>query len=110
MKLENNEKLVFYVLRDFIAYPSNCIMINGHIPSFPEFEAIVGLTERTIRKAIKSLIEKGLFQTKMSGHKKALYVNPAYYASGKNLDIDTLKMFGLLEFDEEKVESYLEED
>lgn len=95
MKLEVNEKLVYYVLRDFIVYPSNSIIINDKVPTFEELEPIIGLKERTIRKAVKSLESKGLFILKQSGHKKVIYVNPAYYATGKNIDTDTVKMFGL---------------
>lgn len=107
MKLEVNEKLVYYVLRDFIAYPSNCIMINEQIPTFTELENVIGLKERTIRKVIKSLEEKGLFKLMQSGHRKAIYVNPIYYASGKELNIETLEIFGLVECDSRKVESYI---
>ena len=96
MKLEVNEKLVYFVLRDFTVFPSNSIMINGQVPTFAELEPIIGLKERTIRKAVKSLEAKGLFKLKQSGHKKVIYVNPSYYATGKNLDIDTVKMFDLM--------------
>ena len=96
MKLEVNEKLVYYILRDFTVFPSNSIMINDKVPTFEELEAIVGLKERTIRKAVKNLEIKGLFKLKQSGHKKVIYVNPSYYATGKNLDIDTVKMFDLM--------------
>lgn len=96
MQLEVNEKLVYYVLRDFTVFPSNSIMINGQVPTFEELEPIIGLKERTIRKAVKSLEQKGLFKLQQSGHKKVIYVNPAYYATGKNLDMDTVKMFDLM--------------
>jgi len=96
MQLEVNEKLVYYILRDFTVFPSNSIMINGQVPTFEELEPILGLKERTIRKAVKALELKGLFKLKQSGHKKVIYVNPEYYATGKNLDIDTVKMFDLM--------------
>jgi len=103
IKLDVNEKVVYYVLRDFIEPYSNCIVINGKIPTFEELESIVGFKERTIRKAIKSLEEKGLVKLAQSGHKKAIYINPQYFASCKDFDKDTLKLFGLLDCDEEKV-------
>ncbi|QSF43574.1 helix-turn-helix domain-containing protein [Paenibacillus tianjinensis] len=109
MKLEINEKLVYYVLRDFISYPSNCIMINGQIPTMIELESIIGLKERTIRKALKSLEDKNLIKLVQSSHRKAIYVNPEYYASGKDLLTETLKMFELLECDYEKIEEYINE-
>ena len=96
MRLEVNEKLVYYILRDFTVFPSNSIMINDKVPTFEELEPILGLKERTIRKAVKALELKGLFKLKQSGHKKVIYVNPEYYATGKNLDIDTVKMFDLM--------------
>ncbi|WEG18464.1 hypothetical protein PQ478_08270 [Alkalihalophilus pseudofirmus] len=107
MKLSNNEKLVFFTLRDFITYPTNCILINNEVPKFPDYENIVGLKERTIRKVIKSLEDKGLFKLKQHGHKKAIYVNPSYYASGKELDIEVLQMFDLIDCDDRKIEEYL---
>lgn len=107
LKLEVNEKLVYYVLRDFIAYPSNCVMINEEIPTFEQLEPIIGLKERTIRKALKSLEVKGLIKLRQSGHRKAIYVNPSYYASGKDLNIDVLEMFDLVQCDNGKVDSYL---
>ena len=41
------------------------------------------------------------------GYKKSIVINPEYYATGKELDIDTLKLFNLVECDEEKVNNYL---
>lgn len=108
MKMDKNEKLVYYVIRDFVQYPSNCVIINDNIPTFKELEPITSLTERTIRDAIKALETKNIVKLVQSGHRKAIYVNPEYYASGKELNIDTLKMFGLLKIDEEKIESYLD--
>lgn len=108
MKLTNNEKLVFYVLRDYIQYPTNSIMINNKIPSIKELEPIVGLTERSIIDVLKSLESKNLIKRIQTGHKKAIYVNPEYYASGKDLDIEVLKMFNLLECDDNKVNSYIQ--
>lgn len=110
MKLEANEKLTYYTLRDYITYPSNSVMFNDEIPTFTELEPIVSLKERTIRKCLKSLEDKGLIKLVQSGKRKAIYVNPKYYASGKELSIETLAMFGLVECDDEKVESYLNEE
>jgi hypothetical protein len=107
MKLTTTEKLVYYVLRDFINYPTNCILINDKVPTFLELEKIVGLKERTIREMVKSLETKGLFKLKQHGHRKAIYVNPTYYASGKELDPEVLQMYNLIECDDEKVDSYL---
>lgn len=107
MKLTANEKLVFYVLRDFAQYPTNCIMINGHIPSFIELEPILSLSEKSIRTSVKSLEEKGLLKRVQYGHKKAIYINPQYYSTGKEIEIDTLKLFDLIEYDENKIDEYL---
>ena len=107
MKMDKNEKLVYYVLRDFVQYPSNCVIINDVVPTFKDLEPITSLTERTIRDAIKALESKNILKLNQSGHRKAIYINPEYYASGKELSVDTLKMFGLLTIDEEKIESYL---
>ena len=107
MKLTTNEKLVYYVLRDLVQYPTNCVVLNNHIPTNTELEPIIGLSERSIIKAIKSLEDKNLIKRIQYGHKKAIYINPNYYASGKDLEVDTLKMFGLLKCDDEKVKEYI---
>lgn len=108
MKLTNNEKLVFYVLRDFVQFPTNCVVIRDEIPSIKSLEPIIGLTERSIIDVLKSLENKRLLKRIQHGHKKAIYFNPEYYASGKELEIETLKMFDLLEYDENKVDEYIE--
>ena len=107
MDLSKNEKLVFFVLRDFVVYPYNYIMINDEIPRFTDLEPIVSLTERSIRDALKTLEVKGVLKLVQAGRRKAIYINPKYYATGKDLNMDTLAMFGLIEYDSEKVESYL---
>lgn len=107
MQLNKNEKLVYYILRDFVSHPSNCVMINNEVPVFKELEPLVSLTERTIRDALKTLEEKNLLKLVQTGHRKAIYINPEYYATGKELNITTLELFGLLDLDQEKVESYL---
>jgi len=107
MKLNNNEKLTYYVLRDYVQFPTNCIAINDIIPSIKELEPLIGLTEKSIINVLKSLEEKNLIKRVQHGHKKAIYMNPEYYASGKDLEIETLTMFGLLDCDNEKINSYL---
>jgi DNA-binding transcriptional ArsR family regulator len=107
MKLEVNEKLVYYVLRDFISFPSNSVLINGEVPTMTDLEPLIGLKERTIRKALKTLEEKGLVKLMNSGVRKCIFFNPFYFASGKELDSATLKMFELLECNEDKVEEYI---
>jgi len=93
ISLTKNEKLVYYVLRDFVAYPSNCIMINGKIPAISDLEKLTSLTNKSIGIALKSLEEKGLFKLVKSGHKNAIYVNPEYYACGKELDPFVVNLF-----------------
>ena len=107
LDLNNNEKLVYYVLRDYAQYPTNCVVIKEHIPTMAELEPIVGLSERSIRESLKSLDEKRLIKLVQSGHRKAIYINPEYYATGKELDTEVLHMFGLIQCDDEKVNEYL---
>lgn len=107
MQLDKNEKLVYYVLRDFVQHPSNCVMINGEVPKFKELEGLISLTERKIRDCLKSLEVKNLLKLVQSGHRKAIYINPEYYATGKELNITTLALFGLVEIDQEKINGYI---
>jgi hypothetical protein len=110
MKLNTNEKLVYYVLRDFVQYPTNCLVIKDHIPTIQELEPLVGLSNRSIVDALQTLDDKGLIKRKQYGHRKAIYFNPYYYASGKDLEIEVLQMFELLECDDMKVAEHLKEN
>jgi len=110
MDLTKNEKLVYYIIRNYVDHPYNNIVINGIIPTFKDLEPLVSLTERSIRESLKTLEEKNLLKLKQAGHRKSIYINPAYYATGKELSIDTLKMFGLLEIDDDKIDYYLKQE
>lgn len=107
LKLTLIEEGVFSRLCKFLQYPTNCVVINGNIPSIEILTTIMDLKERALRGHLKTLEQKGVIKLIQSGHKKAIYVNPQYCSTGKDLDIDTLKMFNLIECDNEKVESYL---
>lgn len=107
MQLNKNEKLVYYVLRDFVQHPTNCVMINNEIPTFTDLAPLTSLTERTVRECLKALEQKCLLKLVQSGHRKAIYINPEYYATGKELNITTLQLFGLVDFDVDKVEMEL---
>lgn len=109
MKLNSNEKLVYYVLRDFIQYPTNFVIIADSLPTTKQLEKVIGLSEKSIISALKGLENKNLIKRKQVGHKKAIAVNPEYYASGKDLDIDTLAMFGLVNVREDVVDTYLKD-
>ena len=110
MKLNNNEKLVYYSIRDFAQYPTNCVVIKDSIPTMVELEPIVGLNEKSIRKALKTLNKKSLVKLVQYGHRKAIYINPEYYATGKDLDIKTLEFFDLIECDDEKINYYIKKN
>ena len=107
LKLTLIEEGVFSRLCKFLHYPTNCVMINDCIPSIEVLMTIMGLKERALRGHLKTLENKGVIKMVQVGHSKAIYVNPKYCATGKDLDIDTLKLFNLLECDDEKVNSCL---
>lgn len=107
LKLTLVEEGVYSRLCKFIQYPTNCVMVNGQIPSIEILMNIMDLKERSLRGHLKILCEKGLIKMIQFGHKKAIYINPQYCASGKDLDIETLRIFNLIECNEEKVNSYL---
>lgn len=109
MKLNSNEKLVYYVLRDFVQYPSNFVVMANSLPTTKQLEKVIGLSEKSVISALKGLEDKNLIKRKQVGHRKAIAVNPEYYASGKDLDIDTLSMFGLVNVREDVIDTYLKE-
>lgn len=110
LKLNTNERLVFLAIRDYIQYPTNSIVINDRIPTIKELEPLIGLKDKAIRIALNSLEEKGFIKRKQYSYRKVIYVNPEYYSSGKELDIETLEMFGLIDCDNDKINYYLKED
>jgi DNA-binding transcriptional ArsR family regulator len=75
----------------------NCILINGEVPIISDLERWIDLKERTIRKALKSLEEKGLIKLESVGVRKAIFFNPMYYSSGIKIEKRTLEMFCLSE-------------
>ena len=109
LKLTLVEKGFYSWLCDFVSYPTNCVMINEQIPTIELLTNIIGIKERALRGHLKTLQVKGLIKLIQFGHKKAIYINPRYYASGKDLDIETLRMFDLIEYDEDKIKSYIED-
>lgn len=107
LKLTLIEEGVFSRLCKFLHYPSNSVMINGNIPSIEILMNIMGIKERALRGHLKTLEQKEVIKLVNSGHKKVIYINPNYCASGKDLDIETLTMFGLVECDDRKIDEYL---
>jgi DNA-binding transcriptional ArsR family regulator len=107
LKLNATEKGVWYSLGELSTYPTNTVMMNSNIPSFEELSKYVGMSDRNLRRYLKVLEDKNLIKFVQCGFKKAIVVNPEYYATGKDLDLETLKLFGLIECDDEKIESYL---
>lgn len=107
LKLTLAEEGFFIRLCRFLHYPSNSVMVKGEIPSIEFFVTIMGLKERQIRTYFKSLESKGVIGMVNSGHKKVVYINPNYCASGKDLDIETLKLFNLTDCNDNKIEDYL---
>lgn len=107
LKLNATEKGVWYSLGELCTYPTNVVMINGNIPSFEDIALYVGMSERNLRRYLKVLEDKNLIKLSQCGFKKSIVVNPEYYATGKELDIDTLKLFNLVECNEDKINEYL---
>lgn len=107
LKLNATEKGVWYSLGELCTYPTNTVMIGGNIPSFEDISQYVGMSERNLRRYLKVLEDKNLIKMSQCGFKKSIIVNPEYYATGKELDIDTLKLFNLINCDDNKINEYL---
>ncbi|WP_133014886.1 hypothetical protein [Clostridium cuniculi] len=107
LKLNISEKGVYYSLGELLTYPTNTVMINGDIPTFEALGKYIGLSDRNLRKYIHKLEDVNLIKLVKVGYKKAIVFNPEYYATGKDLDIDTLRLFNLVECDDDKVNEYL---
>lgn len=102
MELDKHEKLVYFVLRDFVTNPDNCVMIDGLIPTIDEMRKIVGLSKTVFINSLKSLEEKGLIIRKFENvRRKLIYYHPDYYTGGWISD-STLEIFGLERVKEDK--------
>ena len=107
IKLTLSERGAYSILRDLAVYPSNSVIINGEVPSTEQLCTILGIKERAFRGYVKKFQDNNIIKLVQSGHKKVIYINPEYYATGKDLSIDVLKMFNLIVCDDDKVNSYL---
>jgi len=107
LKLNATEKGVWYSLGELCTYPTNTVMIGGNIPSFEDIAVYIGMSERNLRRYLKILEDKNLMKMSQCGYKKSIVINPEYYATGKELDIDTLKLFDLVECDDDKINENL---
>ena len=97
MKMTKNEKLTYLILCRLVDYPSNSVMVNGEIPTVKELEPLIELTEKSILSALKTLEEKNVLKRIQSGHKKLIILNPEYCTSGRDLDMSTYELFGLVD-------------
>lgn len=105
MKLDKHEKLVYFVLRDFITNPDNCVMIDGEVPTIDEMKEVVGLSKTVFIDSLKKLEEKGLIIRKFENvRRKLIYYNPKY-ATGGWVSEYTLDMFGLKRCDIEEADN-----
>lgn len=105
--LNFSEKGVWYSLCELASYPSNCALIDGEVPTYKQIADYIGMSERNLRRYIKTFEEDGLIKSDTVGFRKALFINPQYYVTGKELDLKTLKLFGLVVCDENKVNNYI---
>lgn len=107
LKLNATEKGVWYSLGELCTYPTNTVMISGNIPSFEDISEYIGMSERNLRRYLKALEDKNLIKLSQCGYKKSIVINPEYYATGKELDIDTLRLFNLIECNDDKINGNL---
>ena len=108
--LNNTDLLVYFLLCTLIVFPSNSIIINQQIPTLRQLSKLLHMSDKPFGKSINKLKENNIIKTKVNNHRHEIFMNPKYCATGKDLNIVTLKMFGLLDYDEEKIKEYLEDD
>lgn len=106
-KLNATEKGVWYSLGELATYPTNTVMIDGEIPSLEMLSEYVGMSDRNLRRYLKTLEDLDLIKSTQCGYRKAYVINPKYYATGKDLVLETLRLFDLIECDDNKVNEYL---
>lgn len=107
LKLNATEKGVWYSLGELATFPTNTVHMKGNIPLYEDIAEYIGMSERNLRRYLSVLEEKNLIKITTFGFRKAIVINPEYYATGKDLDIETLKLFNILECDDEKINSYV---
>lgn len=108
VNLDMQSKGVFYSFLELeIDSKDNIVTMKGNIPLYEDIAEYIGMSERNLRRYLSVLEEKNLIKITTFGFRKAIVINPEYYATGKDLDIETLKLFNILECDDEKINSYV---
>lgn len=90
--MTTNEKLVFYILRDFCQPKTNCVKINGKTPTDNEVSDILGISKKEVEDTFKLLMQKNLMIRNRAENK--IWVNPYIYKCG-NVNYSTNKKFTL---------------
>lgn len=93
--------LIFYELAMKIKFPYNYVSMNDDVPTYTELCKILNVGIRKFQQCIKLLEEEKIIRIVQVQHRKRIYVNPEYCASGTAIDKKTLKMFNLIETDTE---------
>jgi hypothetical protein len=99
-ELDIHTEFLYYKLATLLVHPYNLVQIDGVEPSFPELAKHVKMSERKMYSSMKKLEELGVIKFLNAGHKKAIYMNPEYFATGPSLDKHTLILFGIFQTDD----------
>lgn len=99
-ELDIHTEFLYYKLATLLVHPYNVVQIDGVEPLFPDLAKHVKMSERKMYSSMKKLEELGVIKFLNAGHKKAIYMNPEYFATGTSLDKHTLILFGLFQSDD----------
>jgi len=108
--LTQMDKTVFILLCGLITYPSNSIQLNGEILTVRQLSKLLNISDKPFGKSLINLENIQLIKRETLNGRHKIYINPNYCTSGRKIDNKTLKMFGLLDYDEEKVKEYIKEE
>ena len=92
-KLSIHAKATIATLECFITFPSNCVLVDGKIPSREKLCDLVGVGKSKMYDILKELEYYEIIKRQKESGGVAIYFNPFLYCSGKVVQKTTYDLF-----------------
>lgn len=80
------EKGFLYTIQPFVAWKTNCIVIDGDYPTVEYLAELVCISPRKMNDVLKSLEQKNLIRRYKDGLHKKIFINPNYICAGIEIE------------------------
>ena len=92
-KLSIHARATIATLEGLIVFPSNCVIIDGNIPTYKCLQDIVGIGKSKMYDVLNELEYNEIIKRQKESGRIAIYFNPFLYSSGKVVTKTTHDMF-----------------